>query len=482
MRAKEHYKENLAKVFLQLFDVLLVVIVYLFTSLYCEASQIPSFNLLFNQLFPIKFFLSFIFLGLVWNRIFLFAGLYSFRFYGEKKSHLTKVAIYTIFTSFLFYSGMHIATFNISGRLFPFLFMLLTTVFIVATRFVLLFVIKFLREHNRNLKTVIIVGINKRSIEFTKFIASPYVGANVIGFLDTAERNDFVDEISPDKFIKKIDALNKCLAEYPVEEVIILLPIKSFYKEISSVIAECAIQGIKARYINDMFDLYEYGVFVDMVYDNDVPYLNFEKNNLSPMLLDCKRVFDIVTSFVAILLLSPLFIIIIISNYVDDGGPAFFIQKRVGMRKKHFDLYKFRSMVKNAEQLQAALENENEIDGAAFKITNDPRITKLGAFLRKTSLDELPQLFNVLIGDMSLVGPRPLPLRDYERFYRHSHRRRFSIKPGITGLWQISGRNDIDFEEWMALDLKYIDKWSPWLDFVILLKTIPAVISRKGAR
>ena len=150
--------------------------------------------------------------------------------------------------------------------------------------------------------------------------------------------------------------------------------------------------------------------------------------------------------------------------------------------KKLFNFYKFRSMVKNAEQLQEDLEPYNEISGAAFKMTNDPRISRFGAFLRKTSLDELPQLFNVLNGNMSLVGPRPLPLRDYERFYKHTHRRRFSIKPGITGLWQISGRNDINFEQWMELDLTYIDNWSFWLDFTILLKTIPAVLSQKGAK
>jgi len=483
MSDKEHYKENSVKVVLQFFDVVFIVLIYLVSAYYSNTSQFPSLNIIVSQLLPVQTFFAFIVMGLIWNRFFLFVGLYNFRFYEKKESRLVKVTIYAFFASFIFYSGMQIVEARECSRLFPFLFMFLATSFIVTTRSALLFVIKFIREHHRNLKIVIIVGINKRSIEFSKFISSPYIGAHVIGFLDTAaERNGFIDEIGSDKFIKRVDQLNECLAEHPIDEVIILLPIKSFYQEISSVITECTLQGIKARYINDMFDLYEHNVFVDMVYDNDVPYLNFEKNNFSPVLLDCKRVFDIIVSFVMILLLSPLFLIIVALIYIDDGGPAFFIQKRVGMRKKHFNLYKFRSMVKNAEQLQADLEKENEIDGAAFKITNDPRITKIGAFLRKTSLDELPQLINVLIGNMSLVGPRPLPLRDYEQFYQHSHRRRFSIKPGITGLWQVSGRNEIDFEEWMELDLSYIDNWNLWLDFIILLKTIPAVISRKGAK
>ena len=483
MARKAHYKKHSVRIALQFFDVVSVVVLYLASYHYSRTFQLPSFHLITSQLLPVHTFFAFIVMTLAWNRFFWFMGLYNFRFYENRKSRLTKVTIYAFFASLIFYSVMQIVEARDCSRLFPFLFIFLTTFFILITRVALLHAIKFIREHNRNLKIVIIVGINKRSIKFSKFISSPYVGAHVIGFLDTvAVKNGYVDEIGSDKFIKRIDQLNECLAEYPIDEVIILLPIKSFYQEISSVITECALQGIKARYINDMFDLYEHNVFIDMAYDNDVPYLNFEKNNFSPILLDCKRVFDIIVSSVMILLFSPIFLIITALIYLDDGGPALFVQKRVGMRKKHFNLYKFRSMVKNAEQLQADLEKENEIDGAAFKITDDPRITKIGALLRKTSLDELPQLFNVLIGNMSLVGPRPLPLRDYEQFYQHSHRRRFSIKPGITGLWQISGRNDIDFEEWMKLDLSYIDNWDLWLDFMILLKTIPAVISQKGAK
>lgn len=140
-------------------------------------------------------------------------------------------------------------------------------------------------------------------------------------------------------------------------------------------------------------------------------------------------------------------------------------------------------MVRDAEKRQAELEARNEVKGAAFKITDDPRITNIGRWLRKTSLDELPQLFNVLKGDMSLVGPRPLPVRDFERFYRNAHRRRFSVKPGITGLWQVSGRSDnVSFDKWMELDLYYVDKWNLLADIKILLKTIPAVFLCKGAK
>jgi lipopolysaccharide/colanic/teichoic acid biosynthesis glycosyltransferase len=158
-----------------------------------------------------------------------------------------------------------------------------------------------------------------------------------------------------------------------------------------------------------------------------------------------------------------------------------FVQKRLGLNKRPFHIYKFRTMVATAEQQVHELEHLNEVSGPVFKIKDDPRITPIGKLLRKTSIDELPQLFNVLEGEMSLVGPRPLPIRDYEGFSEDWQRRRFSVRPGITCLWQIKGRSSIPFEKWMQLDLQYIDRWSLWLDFEILARTIPAVLKGSGA-
>jgi lipopolysaccharide/colanic/teichoic acid biosynthesis glycosyltransferase len=162
-------------------------------------------------------------------------------------------------------------------------------------------------------------------------------------------------------------------------------------------------------------------------------------------------------------------------------GPALFVQKRLGLNKRIIGVYKFRTMVRDAEKKQAELEHLNEVSGPVFKIKNDPRITPIGRFLRKTSIDELPQLFNVLKGDMSLVGPRPLPVRDYQGFNKDWQRRRFSIRPGITCLWQINGRSTVQFDRWMELDMEYIDRWSVWLDMQILIRTIPAVLKGSGA-
>jgi lipopolysaccharide/colanic/teichoic acid biosynthesis glycosyltransferase len=180
-------------------------------------------------------------------------------------------------------------------------------------------------------------------------------------------------------------------------------------------------------------------------------------------------------------LLAPLFVLVAVLIKLDSHGPALFAQSRVGLNKRRFPMYKFRTMVVNAEKLQAQLESRNEVSGPVFKIKDDPRITRVGRFLRKTSIDELPQLFNVLKGDMSLVGPRPLPVRDYEGFDQDWQRRRFSVRPGVTCLWQISGRSSIGFNDWMDLDMRYIDHWSLWLDVKILARTIPAVMKGSGA-
>jgi lipopolysaccharide/colanic/teichoic acid biosynthesis glycosyltransferase len=166
---------------------------------------------------------------------------------------------------------------------------------------------------------------------------------------------------------------------------------------------------------------------------------------------------------------------------VTSNGPILFKQRRLGYNKRVFEIYKFRTMVADAEARIKDIEHLNEVSGPVFKIHNDPRITPFGRFLRKTSLDELPQLFNVLKRDMSLVGPRPLPARDYEGFDHDWQRRRFTVRPGLTCLWQVNGRSAIPFDKWMQLDLQYIDKWSLWLDFKILLKTVPAVLRGSGA-
>jgi exopolysaccharide biosynthesis polyprenyl glycosylphosphotransferase len=198
-------------------------------------------------------------------------------------------------------------------------------------------------------------------------------------------------------------------------------------------------------------------------------------------LLRIKRIMDITISALALILLAPLFVMIGILIKIDLRGPIFFVQERVGYNKRRFEFYKFRTMTSDAEKRQAEMEHLNEVSGPVFKIKDDPRVTKIGKILRKTSMDELPQLFNVLKGDMSFVGPRPLPIRDYKRFEKNWQKRRLSVRPGLTCLWQIQGRNELSFEKWIELDMEYIDHWSLLLDLKILVKTIPAVVRGTGA-
>lgn len=193
-----------------------------------------------------------------------------------------------------------------------------------------------------------------------------------------------------------------------------------------------------------------------------------------------KRLIDVVCSFMGVLLLSPLFIIIAIIIKTTSKGPVFFSQKRVGKNGKKFDMYKFRSMVVNAEELKEKLADQNEMSGPMFKMKDDPRVTKVGKFIRKTSIDELPQLWNVLKGDMSLVGPRPSLPKEVAQFEDWMHKR-LEVKPGLTCYWQVSGRNNIDFEEWMKLDIKYVDERSTWIDIKLILKTVGVLFGDKNA-
>jgi exopolysaccharide biosynthesis polyprenyl glycosylphosphotransferase len=196
---------------------------------------------------------------------------------------------------------------------------------------------------------------------------------------------------------------------------------------------------------------------------------------------EAKRIFDLAGATVLLFFTLPLFLLAAIAIKLDSMGPVFFIQDRVGLNKRRFRMIKFRTMSVDAESKMEELEHLNEKTGPIFKMRNDPRVTRVGRWLRKTSVDELPQLINVLLGDMSVVGPRPLSLRDALRMEEAWQKRRFSVKPGLTCLWQVSGRSNLSFEQWMQLDLEYIDHWSLGLDASILLRTIPAIVLARGA-
>ena len=211
-----------------------------------------------------------------------------------------------------------------------------------------------------------------------------------------------------------------------------------------------------------------------------LPMVAYDGHPRLPIQELTKRGMDVILTGIGLVFISPILLAIAIAIKVSSEGPVFFAQERVGLNGRIFKMYKFRSMVVDAEKLKSKLAHLNEMSGPVFKITNDPRVTPVGRFLRKTSLDELPQLWNVFLGEMSLVGPRP-PLPSEVNLYDSKHRKRLAVKPGITCVWQISGRNQVDFDEWMAMDAEYVDRWSLWLDMGILARTVPVVLGRKGA-
>lgn len=258
----------------------------------------------------------------------------------------------------------------------------------------------------------------------------------------------------------------------------VCLPVEEYIREIFQIFGLCRDQGLVVRVVPDLADVRVLERAQVEEFDGEQLVTFFRENLLGQLL--AKRILDVLVSGVLLILLSPLLLAVALGVKLTSPGPVLFSQERVGMNKRKFQLFKFRSMVVNAEELKASLASKNEMSGPAFKIKNDPRTTKVGRILRKTSIDELPQLWNVLKGEMSLVGPRPPLPKEVEK-YEWLDRRRLSIKPGITCLWQVGGRNNLSFEEWMALDKVYCDHWSFWLDLKILLKTIPVVLLGKGA-
>jgi exopolysaccharide biosynthesis polyprenyl glycosylphosphotransferase len=334
------------------------------------------------------------------------------------------------------------------------------------------------RSRGHNLRHILIVGTNHRADGFARDLAlHPEWGYRLQGFVDDQWWHEQTSDSGA--LLGGFDAVPALLRTLPVDEVIVALPLASFYQQIEEIVKLCRHHGIAVRSIGKFFD------------HDQSKRAAFLRGAVGPITLHdeswdarasmIKRSVDVVISLIMLLALAPILLTIAILIKLTSAGPVCFKQTRMGYGKRPFQIFKFRTMVQDAERLISQVEHLNETQGPTFKLKNDPRITPLGKFLRKTSLDELPQLINVFIGDMSLVGPRPLPLRDYEGFSQDWHRRRFSVKPGITCLWQVMGRSSIGFDDWMALDMRYIDQWSVWLDIKILFQTIPAVFRGSGA-
>ena len=352
----------------------------------------------------------------------------------------------------------------------------------VLARELLIWTLRELRLQGRNLRYVLIVGTNERALEVARKIEEqPELGYRLRGFVDDEWRSHEHDPGMRGLWEAGFDELGNYLNRRVVDEVLIALPLATLYEEATRVVKICELHGIVVHFAPGL-DFLNVGSS-RMTFDSldDKPIITLLPPLMTGWQVGVKRVIDGSGSLFLIVVFAPLMVAVAVAVKLTSPGPVMFVQERMGLFKRKIRVLKFRTMAENAESLQAQLEDQNEVAGPVFKITDDPRITRFGAFLRRSSLDELPQLFNVMWGDMSLVGPRPLPLRDYAGFDQDWHRRRFSVRPGITCLWQVSGRSAIPFERWMELDMEYINNWSLWLDLKILLKTLPAVLAERGA-
>jgi exopolysaccharide biosynthesis polyprenyl glycosylphosphotransferase len=465
---------------LKLFDLLLMVLCFGLATLAVSKTVPVSLMDFLSLRVKIGNFVVFFGLVVIWHLIFSVCGLYASRRLSRRWDEALDIVKAASLGTVCLAAAAVILQITLIRPIFLVVFWVSSILTTLVSRSVLRVVLKRIRLRGRNLRFMLIVGTNVRAVQFAKKIESdPALGYRLLGFVD--------DEWSGLEAVRdggyslacNFEGMRAFLRENVVDEVVMALPMRSRHAHASEVATICEEHGIPLRLTSNLFDLKTArSRSEDFEGDSVVTHYTGALNGW-PMVV--KRIFDFVVSLVLIVLLAPALLIAAVLVKLTSPGPVLFFQKRLGLNKRRFSICKFRTMVPDAEKRMKDIEHLNEVSGPVFKIKNDPRITPLGRFLRKTSIDELPQLFNVLKGDMSLVGPRPLPVRDYEGFNEDWQRRRFSVRPGITCLWQVGGRNSIAFEKWMALDLEYIDGWSLWLDFQILLRTIPAILKGSGA-
>lgn len=365
------------------------------------------------------------------------------------------------------------------------LFAIFAIILLSIVKGIVFFILNKKHTANYNIQNVLVIGTRERSLDVIKAILEDPVSAyRIIGCLETVENNARVGKeiFNSVRIIGTLDTFNTLLLEESVDEIIFALPLKEI-KDIHNYIYFAEEMGINIRIMPDFqiqkIKFYPKHATTQIDQFLGLPTLVVSSTPPNELGLLLKSIIDYASAGIALILLAPVFLIIAILIKLTSRGPVFFYQKRCGLNGRHFYVRKFRTMTEHAEKIRTSLEKKNEMDGPVFKIKDDPRVTGIGHFLRKSSLDELPQLINVLRGEMSLVGPRP-PIPAEVEQYQLWQRRRLSMKPGITCIWQVSGRNEISFEKWMNMDLEYIDNWSLLLDFKLLLLTIKEVISGGG--
>ncbi len=465
--------------FIKITDVALLLLAFILAVKH--AQQLESITEFINLRISIINFISLTFIVLSWHVFFKILGIYDskrlLKFYHQMIIILKGVSLCAFSMFFInFFIPFDFVTLTFLNLFWIYGLMLLLLERVAMRIFQL-----YLRKQGKNLRYVLIAGTNIKAQKLAKqLLMHPDYGYKINGFIDENWEGSINLHDNSPEIVSDFNTIQDYLRKNPIDEIFISLPVKTYYDKISLIVAAAEEQGILVRYTTDLFNLKLAQVKIE--YLEAEPIMTFFTGHMYRKMILIKETSDFVLALTILICLLPAFLVIAMLIKLTSPGPVFFTQKRLGINKHLFKMIKFRTMVADAEQRLKDVEVLNDRKGeAAFKIKNDPRVTAIGKVLRKTSLDEIPQLINVLLGDMSMVGPRPLPVRDYEGFDRDWHRRRFSVKPGITCIWQVSGRDNISFNEWMKMDMDYIDKWSIWLDMKLLLKTIGVVILGVGA-
>ena len=364
------------------------------------------------------------------------------------------------------------------SRVWVLLVALFACLLLITEKLAIRTISRYVRWRGYNYRTVLIVGTHEGAVALADSILDHrYWGFRIVGFVSHPE-GETAQLPSRYELLGTMEDLLQIVEDNPVDDVLFCVNRRDL-DSMEDLFLGLHEQGIRTRFALNLFPHTKARTHFEEL--DGVPLLTFSTAPERPIPLALKRLLDVATSAVLLFLALPVVMGIGLAiRLAGGGGDILYRQTRCGLNGRRFTLYKFRTMVADAEAMQRELLHLNEMNGPVFKLKRDPRVTWIGRFLRRFSLDELPQLWNVLRGDMSLVGPRP-PIPDEVARYQRWQRRRLSMKPGLTCLWQISGRNQVDFDRWIELDLQYIDSWSPWLDMKILLKTVPAVLSGRGA-
>ena len=408
---------------------------------------------------------------LYWNGVYRTPAIKSF-------SAVAWAVVRSAFFVFIVFSALiFLLQLKYVSRLLMIMDVLFSLVFLLTEKTVIFFVMRRVRRQDQYLRKLLIVGKGRRALSVIESIKlHPEWGLQILGVIDDEPGEGPANVPSP-TFIGSLSGLHSILMNEAVDEVLFVVP-RSRLSYIEGAVKECETFGVKATVATDLFSLRlakwrhsELG---------GIPFVSFDTTVANEAQLFMKRVLDIVLSGIGIIVGFPFYLLIGLMIKLTSRGPVLFKQSRAGLNGRTFTLHKFRTMYHGADRLRKEMEEFNEMDGPVFKIKRDPRVTPVGRVLRKFSLDELPQLLNVFAGHMSLVGPRAMASYEAEQV-KPWQRRRLSMRPGMTGLWQISGRNKLDFDTWMELDLRYLDTWSNWQDLKILVKTIPVVCFGIGA-